>query len=159
MSGGIVPITRCGAKLYLLVNTNILNNTETPLPFDTDDEEDFDTDAFHDPSSNAERLTVPAGLGGLYLVTAQWNFVTDPTPVGYRQGFLYHKTSAGATVHLSSDARYPGTSALNPSSDLCMLVEAAAGDYFYLALQHNEGITLAARGSKACNLACIRLAD
>lgn len=33
------------------------------------DQEDFDTDAFHSTSSNTSRLTVPAGLAGLYLVT------------------------------------------------------------------------------------------
>ncbi|HUT77570.1 MAG TPA: hypothetical protein VM285_07785, partial [Polyangia bacterium] len=34
------------------------------------DTEDFDTDAFHSTVTNTGRMTIPAGLGGKYMLTA-----------------------------------------------------------------------------------------
>jgi hypothetical protein len=41
-------------------------NTDVAITFDS---EDFDTDAFHDNSTNTSRITIPSGLGGKYLFT------------------------------------------------------------------------------------------
>lgn len=47
----------------------------------------FDTDGFHDPSTNNTRLTIPVGLGGKYLLSVQTaisaNSATDRR-IGYR---------------------------------------------------------------------------
>lgn len=43
----------------------------------------WDTDGFHDPSTNNTRITIPAGLGGLYLITASASW--DATAAGVRQ--------------------------------------------------------------------------
>ena len=43
------------------------SGADNPLAMNS---EDFDTDGFHDTSTNNERFTIPAGLGGTYLITA-----------------------------------------------------------------------------------------
>jgi len=49
----------------------------TAVPWDT---EVYDTDAFHDGGANT-RLTVPAGLGGYYMVYAQVRWTSDAVAV------------------------------------------------------------------------------
>jgi hypothetical protein len=56
-----------GVMLRLTSTTGISNGTSTTLDFTT---ELFDTDSFHDNSTNPSRITIPAGKGGKYLVTA-----------------------------------------------------------------------------------------
>jgi hypothetical protein len=54
-------------------NQTIANETATAVNFGGTDQ--YDTDAFHDPSSNNSRITIPSGKGGKYLVTGTiwWN--------------------------------------------------------------------------------------
>jgi hypothetical protein len=59
---------------------NINNGTETAATFDT---EDYDTDAFHDNSSNTSRITIPSGKGGKYLFTGVYSFVDNTTGIRY----------------------------------------------------------------------------
>jgi hypothetical protein len=46
-------------------NTGGSLTTEITMAYDA---EQFDTDSFHDNATNNSRLTIPAGLGGLYLI-------------------------------------------------------------------------------------------
>lgn len=61
----------CGCKVRLTTTQVIANNTVSAVDFATSvSAEDWDTDAFHNPASNSTRLTVPAGKGGKYRITA-----------------------------------------------------------------------------------------
>ena len=55
-----------GCALTASGDQSTTGGTDTAITFNT---EDFDTDAFHDNSSNTSRITIPAGLGGKYLFT------------------------------------------------------------------------------------------
>jgi hypothetical protein len=55
--------TFVGCSLYKTGNQSIAHDTTTALTFDA---ESFDTDAFHDNSTNTSRITIPAGKGGKY---------------------------------------------------------------------------------------------
>jgi len=57
-----------GAAAYHSTTQNISAATWTALLLDS---ESFDTDGFHDTSTNTSRLTIPAGLGGKYIVTGR----------------------------------------------------------------------------------------
>ena len=59
-----------GCKVYKTTQTV----TDTVLAFDS---EDFDTDGFHSTVTNTSRITIPAGLGGIYIV--HFNAWTDAT--------------------------------------------------------------------------------
>jgi hypothetical protein len=58
--------TFVGAKAYHSTTQNV-NNTVAALLMNS---EEWDTDAFHDTGSATSRMTIPAGKGGKYLVTA-----------------------------------------------------------------------------------------
>ena len=55
---------------------------ELKIPFATADA--FDTDGFHDPSSNNTRITIPTGKGGKYLFTASAFLGTQNTYSNFR---------------------------------------------------------------------------
>jgi hypothetical protein len=55
-----------GCALTASADQSTTGYTDTAITFNT---EDFDTDAFHDTSTNTSRITIPAGLGGKYLFT------------------------------------------------------------------------------------------
>jgi hypothetical protein len=76
--------TFSGVRVRKSANQSISNATETVLTFDT---ETFDTDAYHDNSTNSGRLTVPAGKAGYYNIyfCIQW----DLNATGDREVSLY----------------------------------------------------------------------
>ena len=73
-----------GVRVKKSANQSIPNATETVLTFDT---ETFDTDAYHDNSTNSGRLTVPVGKAGYYSIyfAIQW----DVNATGDREVSLY----------------------------------------------------------------------
>jgi hypothetical protein len=66
-----------GCQVYKSAQQTLTNNTETALTFNT---ERFDTDTFHDTSTNTSRMTIPSGKAGYYLVIATVTFLTNSTP-------------------------------------------------------------------------------
>jgi hypothetical protein len=55
-----------GCSLTASGNQSTTGGTATAVTFNT---EDFDTDGFHDNSTNTSRITIPSNLGGKYLFT------------------------------------------------------------------------------------------
>lgn len=89
------------------------SSSETVLPFQA---EDFDTNTFHDNTTNNSRITIPAGKGGKYLIGAvaganndiririRLNGVTDITAAN-GEGFTYCY-AACSTVYVLSAGDY-----------------------------------------------------
>jgi hypothetical protein len=65
IGGGGGSAAFVGAHVYHNASQSIPNITDTNLAFNS---ERFDTDAFHDNSTNNSRLTIPTGLGGYYVI-------------------------------------------------------------------------------------------
>lgn len=59
------PITAVGAFVSNSTGISINSGVHTTLTFNS---EYYDTDSIHSTVSNTDRLTVPAGLGGIWLV-------------------------------------------------------------------------------------------
>ena len=57
-----------GCRLTFSSGVTVASSTNVTVNWDV---ETFDTDAFHSTSSNTSRITIPAGLGGKYLVVAK----------------------------------------------------------------------------------------
>jgi hypothetical protein len=68
-----------GCMLYSSTGQVIANNTITAVAFS--DTDYIDTDAFHDPSVNNTRITIPAGKGGKYLVITGGLWATAPEQI------------------------------------------------------------------------------
>jgi hypothetical protein len=62
-----------GCKVLRTSIQSVVTGTWDSVAFTAADA--YDTDGFHNPSSSAEQITVPAGLGGWYQVNAtiRWN--------------------------------------------------------------------------------------
>ena len=145
-----------GARLVQTVAYSLAHNSSVEIPFDGSDTEVFDTDDFHDPVTNNERLTVPAGLGGTYIVTGSISFATNTN--GIRQFCMYHKNSGGtvqSNVYHIDDAPNNGTGAYYNAS---FIVQAIPGDYFTIEAYQNTGGNLNL-GTSATSISCYRLGD
>jgi hypothetical protein len=69
--GAAVAATFAGARAYNSANIATVSGTIKVLPLDS---ERYDTDAFHDGTTNTSRLTVPTGKAGKYLITGHVAF-------------------------------------------------------------------------------------
>lgn len=70
VAGGAVV----GARVFNSAAESIADSAWTALTFDS---ETFDSDAFHDTGTNPDRLTVPTGKGGTYLLVGLVEFASN----------------------------------------------------------------------------------
>jgi hypothetical protein len=136
-SGG--GATFAGVSVTHNANQSIANNTAyITLAFNT---ENFDSDGFHDNATNNSRLTVPTGLGGVYLCSFLVDFPSDGSGTGQRYANVRKN---GATVVIN-DVGFSevGMDAVRISASLP--IQLAAGDYVELRVFQNSGGALDCR--------------
>ncbi len=97
--------------------------------------ESYDTDTFHSTSTNPERITIPTGLGGLYLIQSLIVFAGSATAHIIRQ--RYRKN--GATSLSEMIMRATAASAPDDKTIHHEIVQLVAGDYIELQVYHNVG--------------------
>ena len=118
-----------GVKATNVASTTINNNTETAVPFAT---EDHDTDAFHDLATNNSRLTVPTGKAGKYHITGKVGFAAA-TGTGQ---YAYIRVNGAGSTHGIHSPSTNGKWAIAPISVDLTLAEA---DYVELIVLQNQG--------------------
>jgi hypothetical protein len=110
-------------------NQTISNATFVAIAFTS---EDFDTDGFHDNSTNNTRLTIPAGKGGYYWVYG--SFMYAPNATGRRDIYIFKNTT------LSKFHVFPATSSTIANSvSIGAVINLAAGDYVTLQAYQESG--------------------
>jgi hypothetical protein len=105
---------------------SIPNSTDTAIAFGNADV--YDTDAYHDITTNNSRITIPTGLGGYYLFTGS---ITWANQNANSRTILLYKN--GARYDGVFGYTYPGggsTSYLNQI--FSVVVSTVAGDYFQI---------------------------
>ena len=75
--------TAVGCRVYNNANQSTPDSVPTILTFNS---ERFDTHGFHDNAVNPDRITIPTGLGGIYLIFATVQFAANA--VGFRELYL-----------------------------------------------------------------------
>ena len=115
---------------------SISNNTNTVLDWST---EDYDTDAFHDTSSNTSRFTIPSGKNGKYLVTIWLGW--QNASAGLREVAIRVNGSAVA------QAGTPSSSANGTANVFSAVLNLVATDYVDARVWQNSGGTLGISGS------------
>lgn len=100
----------------------------TPVLFDT---EDFDDGGFHDNGTNPERLTVPAGLDGRYLFTANMGWQSGGGNLRY---MVASKNPGGLEEVIQSIS--PTTDVLGRTS-LATVYNLTSGNYVQLSVFQN----------------------
>jgi hypothetical protein len=110
---------------------SIANNTGTDLTFNS---ENFDTDGFHDTSTNTARITIPTGKGGKYAINAHVEWASNAT--GTRNIYIYkNNTSSLASQFQSSQASDFGM-------EVNTIASLSAGDYITLQVYQTSGSSL-----------------
>lgn len=111
-------------------------NPTKVIPFPA---EDFDTDAFHDASTNNDRLTIPSTFNGYYVEVSalvEASALSSVSNFSYR---LFHKNSSDATQNTYQAG---GFGWFGSSSAVRMFISSgpvvvSTGDYFYTDLGVN----------------------
>lgn len=124
----------CGARVYNSANISVPNNTWTALTFNTERYDLYDNAAstFHSTGVNTGRFTVPAGLGGYYLVGGHVEFAANTTN---RRGIrIVH--SVGSAV-IAADEQEATANDMGLSVSTLWLLSAA--EYVTLEVLQNSG--------------------
>lgn len=121
--------TGIGARVTNSGNVSGTDATYTSMTFDT---EVFDTDGFHSTSSNTSRFTIPAGLGGTYLVQGTIQWVANAT------GVRFAAIAKNGTNDTPSGPLTPSSSFSNRLPTYAVL-QLVAGDYVEVKGYQNSG--------------------
>lgn len=129
VTGKILKSSAVGARVYNNAALTIATASWTALTFNA---ERWDTDGFHSTTSNTSRLTVPAGLSGVYAIFANvdWGVST----VGRR---LLAIRLNGST-ELAIDGRITESGG-NSSCMVATLYSLSAGDYIECYVYQGSG--------------------
>lgn len=136
------------------------NNATTIVDFDGTNTL-IDTDDFHEGVTNPERLTVPPGLGGTYIVIPELSYPANAN--GYRTLDAQHLNSASAVITSISMYQPAVTNGdLTRISVVLIAFNAIPGDFFRCRSfqQSGSGLTLtgsAGSTSDATQFTCKRI--
>jgi len=117
-------------------NQSIPNNTTTKIAFNS---ENYDTDSYHDNSTNNTRLTVPTGKSGKYSINYIFSFsgFNGNINVGfYKNNAFYTLTDVFNTANTT-----------NYWTSAAFTVNLTAGDYLEMTFYQNSGGNLDVRGT------------
>jgi len=144
-SGATAPEWGASASAFVGVGLNktasqsLTNNTLTAITFTS---ELFDTDAFHDNSTNTSRITIPAGKGGYYAVSAIINYRSSGSAT-LRQ----LRVTKNGTVELINNNENPGSNNDNYTVTVSGIINCAVGDYLEMFGYQNTGGALNVDGT------------
>ena len=119
-----------GCAIYKATSSQTLSNdTDTDITFNA---EDYDTNAFHDNTTNNQRITIPSGKAGKYILQTIIIFAANGT--GVRDvAFLKN----GATILGSMLA--PALSSFSQRVEHIWIGELAVSDYITVKVNQNSG--------------------
>ena len=151
-SDATFTMTSVGCRVYNSALQIIANNTETALTFDS---ERYDTDAFHSTSSNTNRITIPTGLGGRYLVGAGIEFAANAT--GARILLLKHSSGNA----MAENCMPVVSAAISCRMSCNSIYQMAAGDYAEVTVYQNSGgnLNVTVGANYSLEFWCQRLGD
>jgi len=121
--------TFVGCTLSTTAGQSISNSTITAVTFGS---EDIDTDAFHSTVTNTDRITIPSGKGGKYLIYGQVRYDTNST--GRR--VVYIQLNNTTDIAVGEDT--PGAST-KTTIKTSIIYSLAVGDYIRLNTFQTQG--------------------
>jgi len=127
-SGGTPTFVGC--FIYGTSSPSIANATVTTVSFGA---ENFDSDGFHDNTTNNSRITIPTGKGGKYLVVAQQSWAANLT--GLRQLRILKNGTAVQISQLNNNA----SNTVDLQNNISYILSLAAADYIEMAVYQNTG--------------------
>ena len=132
--------TFVGCSIYKQTTAQSLATaTSTVISFNA---EEFDTDAFHDNSTNNSRITIPAGKGGKYLIIAAIAF--DANATGIREISIYKNGAAVCT-----NFQHAPTPSAALRGEVTGILSLAVSDYIEVIGQQQSGGNLDVKAEQA----------
>lgn len=123
-----LSLKRHGAVIRRTTNQSIPNVTSTAITMNV---EDIDTDGYHSTVTNTNRITVPAGLAGVYAVTAYCRWDGSSAAV-----------NPIIIISLNGDAvdrsQVLGTATFTPTA-VTWVGYLAVGDWVEMRVYHSSG--------------------
>jgi len=132
-----------GAILRHSTTQSIANNTFTALNMDTEEE---DTDGFHSLVSDTSRVTIPAGLGGMYFASSGTSFTASSGGI-QRQIYLRKNGTAYTYANILDAAE-----ATTHAPVVTALFKLVPGDYIEAVVYQDSGGNLNAGANSASYL-------
>jgi hypothetical protein len=124
-----------GCSVYKVTTDQTLSNdTNTVITFNA---EEFDTDGFHDNSTNNSRITIPSGKGGKYLIISTISFAANAT------GQRATNFQINGTTNIILSFQYQTTSAITFRGTASGIANLTAGDYIECIAAQTSGGNLA----------------
>ena len=130
--------TFVGANATKTANQSIANATITSISFDGTDI--VDSDAFHDPSTNNTRMTIPAGKTGFYEITAQLQFEQNAS--GGRE--VYFRKNGTTELQVIQSAPSGST-----NMTISGIYSLTAADYIEVRAYQSSGGSLNVQGTNS----------
>jgi len=128
----------CGIhKSFGTSGQSLSNTTQTTIDFNS---ELFDTDGFHDNSTNNSRITIPSGKGGKYFIYARGAF--DGNGTGSR-AVSVRKNGSDLVCEIHT---WNAGSTYGASCDVAQIATLNAGDYIEMRLFQSSGGSLNTQG-------------
>lgn len=134
MSGGAGSGTAAtvGCRVYASSSLSLNNASDTLLTFDS---ERFDTNTFHDTSSNTGRLTVPSGKAGKYLIGCALNISASPGTASYTYFKVTFQAGGSAIIAVQMIGNDAGVNYATSQTVYAL----AVGDYVECYVRVNAG--------------------
>jgi hypothetical protein len=120
------------------VSTAFTANTGLLIAFTT---EEFDTNGFHDNTTNNTRLTIPSGYAGKYIISGWLNNPLG-TPGSYQLLRLYKNGAQYTTGGVREGEYFRSNIGTNFTNAFAQTITASVGDYFELQYQQNNTETV-----------------
>lgn len=124
--------TLVGCSVWRNSDVTVSNATYTTIGYN---QENYDTDGFHDNATNNSRITIPTGKGGKYQIFAV--IIFDNSTVGIRNMIL-NKNGSAVLVN------YGGAPSGRNTQTLYTVETLAAGDYLEIQAYQSSGGALTA---------------
>jgi hypothetical protein len=140
-----------GARVKRSAVQSIANNTLSGSTAIGWDQEDYDTDTFHDTSTNNSRLTVPTGKAGKYLIEAIVKFANNTSGTQRYADIWLNAT----TVIASTNG--PFNTSVNVAWGICATWNASVGDYFEIRVYQDSGGALDFQNTSGVHASISRL--
>lgn len=110
-------------------------NTDYSITFTTGNE-DADTDAMHDGTTNTDRITI--GTAGIYAITASCQFGAPNFVGSFR--YLWLDMRGSINGQLVADYQIPA-SGEGVLACISTIVKCSASDYFRMFVKHNDNVS------------------
>lgn len=134
--------TFVGVQVTKTANTSVSAGGNAQIPWDS---EVFDTDGFHDNSTNNARLTVPSGKGGYYKVYFGMQWASSST-VARRIVAVYKNGNSSTGTFINNFE----TSSINfPSCAMAFTINLSAGDWLEIDAYQGTASSLDFRSANA----------